>query len=91
MSLLEYYNPDLNIFGFDDHVSGGRMYATDHAYIYPAFYGNWGNVFTPESIKENDAALADSKSSIEISNAILPSPVTTGKKYGYNSTNNKQH
>jgi hypothetical protein len=36
------------------------------SFIYPALYGNWGNVFTPATIEAHDSALAKSRCRLEI-------------------------
>jgi len=38
-------------------------------FIYPALYGNWGNLFTPESMVKNDPTLANSSFSLEVTEA----------------------
>ena len=44
----------------------------DHAfttYIYPALYGNWGNVFSPETIRRHDPELAASRCTLDVTDA----------------------
>ena len=36
------------------------------SFIYPALYGNWGNVFSPDTITQSDSALAQSRCSLEV-------------------------
>ncbi|MDX1565981.1 MAG: M66 family metalloprotease, partial [Phycisphaeraceae bacterium] len=38
-------------------------------YIYPALYGNWGNVFKPETIRKQDPKLGASKHVLEVADA----------------------
>jgi hypothetical protein len=38
-------------------------------FIYPALYGNWGNLFTPDSMVKNDSTLANSPFALEVTDA----------------------
>lgn len=46
------------------------------SFIYPALYGNWGNVFSPETLRNSDPALAQSRCSLEVTDA-------SGKTYRF--------
>ncbi|TWT95487.1 Metalloprotease StcE precursor [Neorhodopirellula pilleata] len=54
--------PVVTLLGLYDPIQPSDM----PAFIYPALYGNWGNVFSPETIRNSDPALARSRCVLEV-------------------------
>ena len=54
--------PVVTLVGMYDPIQPSDM----PAFIYPALYGNWGNVFSPETLRESDPALAQTRCSLEV-------------------------
>jgi hypothetical protein len=78
MTLLGYYDPQAAMNGFNDHVSGGKKFPNDNAFIVPALYANWGNYFTPETVRNSKSTLANSKCELAVTdsaNAVLRFPL----------------
>jgi ToxR activated gene A lipoprotein domain len=78
MTLLGYYDPQAAMNGFNDHVNGGKKFPNDNGFIVPALYANWGNYFTPETIRNSKSTLANSKCELAVTdsaNAVLRFPL----------------
>ena len=54
--------PVVTLLGMYDPVQPSEM----PSFIYPALYGNWGNIFSPETLRDSDATLAQSRCSLEV-------------------------
>ena len=54
--------PVMTLLGMYDPVQPSES----PSFIYPALYGNWGNVFSPETITQSDPALTQSRCSLEV-------------------------
>lgn len=57
--------PVMTLVGFYDPAPGHML----TSFIFPALYGNWGNVFLPRTIEANDPELAKSKCRLEVTDA----------------------
>jgi hypothetical protein len=69
MTLLGYYDPQLAMNGFNDHVAGGKKFPNDNGFIFPALYANWGNYFTPDTVRNSKTALANSKCELAVTDS----------------------
>ncbi len=54
--------PVVTLVGMYDPIQPSDM----PSFIYPALYGNWGNIFSPETLRNSDPALAQSRCSLEV-------------------------
>ena len=54
--------PVVTLLGMYDPVQPSEM----PSFIYPALYGNWGNVFTPETLRKSTPALSQTTCSLEV-------------------------
>jgi hypothetical protein len=54
--------PVMTLLGMYDPVQP----SDNESFIYPALYGNWGNVFSPETIQDSDDALTQSRCSLVV-------------------------
>ena len=54
--------PVVTLLGMYDPIQPSDM----PSFIYPALYGNWGNVFSPETLRNSDPALVESRCSLEV-------------------------
>lgn len=54
--------PVMTLLGMYDPIQPSNM----TSFIYPALYGNWGNLFSPETLLKSDPALAQSRCSVEV-------------------------
>ncbi|WP_197455099.1 M66 family metalloprotease [Stieleria varia] len=57
--------PVVTLVGVYDPIQPSNM----PSFIYPALYGNWGNVFSPETIRNSDPALVQSRCVLEVTDA----------------------
>jgi hypothetical protein len=53
--------PVVTLVGMYDPIQPSDM----PSFIYPALYGNWGNIFSPETLRNSDPNLAQSRCSLE--------------------------
>ena len=54
--------PVMTLLGIYDPVQP----SDNESFIYPALYGNWGNLFSPETVLNSDPALAQSRCALEV-------------------------
>ncbi len=54
--------PVVTLLGMYDPIQPSDM----PSFIYPALYGNWGNIFSPETLRNSDPALVESRCSLEV-------------------------
>lgn len=54
--------PVMTLVGMYDPIQPSEM----QSFIYPALYGNWGNVFSPDTTRNSDPALVQSRCSLEV-------------------------
>lgn len=54
--------PVMTLLGMYDPIQPSDM----TSFIYPALYGNWGNVYSPETLRNSDPALAQSRCVLEV-------------------------
>lgn len=64
--------PVVTLLGMYDPIQPSEL----PSFIYPALYGNWGNVFSPETLRNSDPALTQSRCSLEVTDA-------SGKTYRF--------
>lgn len=54
--------PVMTLLGMYDPVQPSER----ESFIYPALYGNWGNLFSPKTIKESSPSLSQSRCTLEV-------------------------
>ena len=54
--------PVMTLLGMYDPIQPSEM----PSFIYPALYGNWGNIFSPDTLRNSDPGLAQSRCSLEV-------------------------
>ena len=54
--------PVMTLLGMYDPIQPSEM----PSFIYPALYGNWGNVFSPDTLRNSNPELAQSRCSLEV-------------------------
>jgi Peptidase M66/ToxR activated gene A lipoprotein domain len=82
MTLLGYYDPQMAMNGFNDHVAGGKKFPNDNAFLFPALYANWGNYFTPQTLRNSNTALASNQCELAVTdsnNAVLRFPLLSAR------------